>query len=65
MTRARQKTALALGIPRARLGVLFSHLDGLKDAGANMRNADLLLIRDLGVGRRIAGQVAKAWKQQN
>jgi len=63
MTRATQ--ARELGISTTSLTAMFARLDKLSRLGANMYVAYMPLMREFGLCRRDAGQVVRAWMQEN
>ena len=65
MTRATQARAKELQTNTKTLTAMFARLDELSEAKANMHMAWAILKREFGLSRRVAGQVVRAWMQEN
>ena len=63
MTRATQAEELAISTEA--LFAMFARLDELSEANANMHMAWWVLKREIDLSRRDAGQVVRAWMQEN
>ncbi|HUW08282.1 MAG TPA: hypothetical protein VM537_01060 [Anaerolineae bacterium] len=65
MTRATQARAKELQTNTKTLTAMFARLDELSEADANMHMAWWVLKREFDLSRRVAGQVVRAWMQEN